>query len=514
MPVKKEQVLVVGAGPVGLAAAAALAESGIEVDLIDKRAMASPHSRAFGLEPVTLELLNAWGLADEMIRRGIVWASAPLGDKSGRTLSFSKLPCEYPHMVIIPQSETEAVLTDWANRVGVKLRRGHALKTLAVGDAQVEVTLEHHETGSVQQRSYDWVLGADGVNSSVRRLLDIPFVGQDYKHSLVVADIVLKKPPLPAVHARSVSRGLVALFPLPDGNYRVSIEDNERMDVPVEEPVTHDEIAHGMSDILGTDFGLAHVLWSARYRSQQRLAAQYRLGRVFLLGDAAHTHVPAGGQGLQMGIGDAANLAWKLAGVIQGKLALDILDSYEAERKPIAAAALRNTDLLFRFNTASGPVGRMIHWIGLQATRVPYVAKKVVSSLAGEGVCYGSVRCKGDHRLVGRRLPLLDLIVEGRTLPLQNVTQLLRGGRFVLVHYRAPGLADDLRRDFSGLEMASISEHSPNNSFDVGEGALVRPDGVVIWVGSQSMLARQRLGQWLLHDPVHHVFRGTVVTDS
>jgi len=121
-----------------------------------------------------------------------------------------------------------------------------------------------------------------------------------------------------------------------------------------------------------------------------------------------------------MGIGDAANLAWKPAGVIQGTLPMYILDSYEAERKPIAAAALRNTDLLFRFNTASGPVGRLIHWIGLQATRTPYVAQKVVSSLAGEGVRYGSVRRRGDHRLVGRRLPLLSLLPEGERLPPQR----------------------------------------------------------------------------------------------
>lgn len=500
MVVKNEQVLVVGAGPVGLAVAAALAELGIAVDLIDKRPVASPHSRAFGLEPVTLELLNAWGVADEMIRRGIVWASAPLGDKAGRTLSFSKLSCEYPHMVIIPQSQTESVLTDWVNRLGVNLRRGYTLKALVTGDAQVEVTLEHNESGSVQHSCYDWVLGADGVNSSVRQLLDISFVGQDYKHSLVVADVVLRNPPSPAVHARSVSRGLVALFPLPDGSYRVSIEDNERMDTPVKQPVTHEEIACGMRDILGSDFGLAHVLWSARYRSQQRLAAHYRQGRVFLLGDAAHTHVPAGGQGLQMGIGDAANLAWKLAGVIQGTLPMYILDSYEAERKPIAAAALRNTDLLFRFNTASGPVGRLIHWIGLQATRTPYVAQKVVSSLAGEGVRYGSVRHRGDHRLVGRRLPLLSLLPEGERLPRQSLTQLLRGGRFVLVHHRADGLAADLRRDFPGLQTASISEDSRNNRLSAGEGVIVRPDGVVIWVGKKSTLAKERLGGWLLDD--------------
>lgn len=494
-----QQVLVVGAGPVGLTVAAALSELGIAVDIIDKRPTASPHSRAFGLEPVTLELLNAWGVAEEMVRRGIVWASAPLGDKAGRTLSFSKLPCEYPYMVIIPQSQTESVLTEWANRVGVHLKRGYELKALVASSERVDVTLEHCDSGSQHHTQYDWVLGADGVNSSVRQLLDIPFIGQDYKHSLVVADVILKRPPSPAVHARSISRGLVALFPLPDGSYRVSIEDNARMDAPVKQPVTHEEIASGMRDILGHDFGLEDVLWSARYRSKQRLAAHYRHGRVFLLGDAAHTHVPAGGQGLQMGIGDAANLAWKLAGTIQGTLLTDVLDSYESERKPIAAAALRNTDLLFRFNTASGLIGRSLHWAGLQTTRIPYVAQKVVSSLAGEGVQYRSLRRKGDHRLVGRRLPLLILHPEEQVSQRQNLTQLLRKGRFVLIH-QAPILAAEIQRDFPRLDTATITDDSHNNMLSIGQAILVRPDGVVIWVGNKSKLAKERLGNWLVDD--------------
>ncbi|MQL48554.1 NAD(P)-binding protein [Photorhabdus khanii] len=125
-----QRVLVVGAGPIGLAVAAALASQGIAVDIIDKRAAASPHSRAFGLEPVTLELLNAWGIADEMIRQGIVWSSAPVGDKKGRTLSFSTLDLEFPYMVIIPQSYTEAVLTIWAEKTGIDIQRNCKLKTL------------------------------------------------------------------------------------------------------------------------------------------------------------------------------------------------------------------------------------------------------------------------------------------------------------------------------------------------------------------------------------------------
>lgn len=431
-----------------------------------------------------------------MIRRGIVWTSAPLGDRAGRTLSFSRLPCEYPYMVIIPQSQTESVLTEWALCAGVNLQRGYKATKLTVHQDSVEVTLKHGDPIRQYQVKYDWVLGADGVNSTVRQALDIPFPGQDYPHSLVVADILLQRPPSPAVHARSISRGLVALFPLPDGSYRVSIEDNARMDIPVEQPVTHEEIAGGMQAILGHDFGLSQVLWSARYRSKQRLAAHYRHGRVFLLGDAAHTHVPAGGQGLQMGIGDAANLSWKLAGTIQGTLPADILDSYESERKPLAAAALRNTDLLFRFNTASGPAGRLLHWLGLQITRIPYVAQKVVNTLAGEGVQYRSLWCKGDHRLVGRRLPRLLLQSNMLQDCQKNLTQLLQLGKFVLLHHNAPVLAAELRKHFPNIHTASICHESPNNSLIVGQAALIRPDGIVIWIGNEIITAKEKLAQW------------------
>ena len=269
------------------------------------------------------------------------------------------------------------------------------------------------------------------------------------------------------------------------------------MDVPVKQAVTHEEIAGGMRDIMGHDFGLDKVLWSARYRSKQRLAARYRQGRVFLLGDAAHTHVPAGGQGLQIGIGDAANLAWKLAGTIKGRLSADILDSYENERKSIAAAALRNTDLLFRFNTASGPLGRLLHWFGLQTTRIPYVAQKVVSSLAGDGMQYRSLRRRGDHRLVGRRLPLLDLLPDEPKSQQQSLTQLLREGRFVLIHHQAPALAAELRTDFPKVYTVKMSNDSPNNMLSIGQAILVRPDGVVIWVGNRIRSVKANLEQWL-----------------
>ncbi|MDX7999376.1 hypothetical protein FE394_09210 [Xenorhabdus sp. Reich] len=491
-----QRVLVVGAGPVGLAVSAALSAQGISVDLIDKRSEASPHSRAFGLEPITLELLNAWGIADEMIRQGIVWAEAPVGDKQGRTLSFSTLALEFPYMVIIPQSYTERVLTEWVNKVGVNFKRGLELKTLMPVGEKIEVGMKEIRSHSIIKAEYDWVLGADGVNSVVRQLLEIPFIGRDYKHSLIVADVILNTPPSPAVYARSVSRGLVALFPLPDGTYRISIEDNQRMNVSVNQPVTREEIVSSMSAILGQDFGLGDVLWSARYRSKQRLAERYREGKIFLLGDAAHTHVPAGGQGLQMGIGDAANLGWKLAGVIQGTLLPSILDSYENERRPIAKAALKNTDLLFSFNTATGILGRMVHWIGVQATRIPYVEKKVVRMLAGEDVQYHCLRQKGDHKRVGQRLPNLLLHHEGAEYKL---TEVLRKQTFVLIHNHAPELASALQSYFqvASQELIMAEIISPKNLLRIGQIVIVRPDGIVLWLGNNFTQAKVSLDSWI-----------------
>lgn len=493
-----KRVLVIGAGPVGLAVAAAIASKGIEVDLIDKRPTASPHSRAFGLEPATLELLNAWGVADEMIHRGIVWDNAPLGDKGGRSLSFSKLPSEYPYMVIIPQSQTESVLTNWALKVGVNLKRNHELQDITPYKKHVEVNIRDGSLDVNYQARYGWVLGADGINSTVRQQLNIPFLGQDYPQSLVVADVQLETPPTPAVYARSTSQGLVALFPLPNGDYRVSIEDNQRMNIPLNEPVTHKEISDGMRSILGDNFGLSQVQWSARYRSKQRLAESYRLNRVFLLGDAAHTHVPAGGQGLQMGLADAANLSWKLIGTIQGHLSPEVLDSYEQERKPIAADALRNTDLLFRFNTASGIIGRLIHWLGLQATRIPYVANKVVKTLAGNSLYYRHLTKPGDSQLVGRRLPLMKLFPSNELTEEKKLSQILTKGQFVFVHYAADKLAEELVEHYPSLDVIQVRDILTNKGLSKGEGALVRPDGIVIWSGHELLKAKNRLSEWII----------------
>jgi hypothetical protein len=264
------------------------------------------------------------------------------------------------------------------------------------------------------------------------------------------------------------------------------------MSVPVETPVTLNEIRESMEAILGTDHGLTRSVWQSRYRSKQRQASAYRVGRVLLAGDAAHTHIPSGGQGLQLGIADAVNLGWKLAGVAMGELGDDILDTYESERMPIAAGALRKTDLLFRFNTASSPFARSVRNFGLKLSTLPVVRKAVVQDLAGTGTTYVSLRRFGAHKLVGRRCP--DVAVSVPWAAKTRVAELLRRGRAVVLQEAADALADSLESGWTD-RITRAAVLTPD-VLPVGAAALVRPDGVVAWVGYSPASARRALEQW------------------
>lgn len=471
-------VLIVGAGPTGLALAGELALRGVACTVVDRRREPSDRSRAFGLLPVTLDQLDARGLADAMVRRGLPWAVAPFGDGTDRGLSFAGLRGRFPFMLIIPQDTTERVLEEAAAERGAVIRRGVRVETLRDLGDRVRVGLRT-EGAEPRERDFDFVVGCDGVRSTVRAMAAIPFRGRDYPDSLIVADVELSQPPSPAVSARSVDRGMVALFPFPDGGYRVVVEDHERMDVLPEVAVSPAELRDSMRAILGTDHGLARVRWASRYRSQQRQATAYVSGRLLLAGDAAHTHVPSGGQGLQAGIADAMNLGWKLAAVAHGADA-DLLATYERERHPVAAAALRKTDLLYRFNTASSRLARAVRWAGLRACAIPAVHSSVVRDIAGHGLAYPSARSRGDSSQVGRRFP--DLRVSwavdsrGASTGGSRLAELLRLGGPVLL--TPPG--SPAGRTWGPITTAALAEPSPAPR---RHAVLVRPDGFVAWTG-------------------------------
>jgi 2-polyprenyl-6-methoxyphenol hydroxylase-like FAD-dependent oxidoreductase len=480
------EVLVVGAGPAGLTLAAELARAGVACTVVDQRLEPSTRSRAFGLQPVTLELLDGRGLADRLVGEGIAWSAAPVGD-GVRWLRFDDLPTRFPYMLIIPQTDTERVLAGWALDCGAKLRRGVTLERMRDDGDGVSTWLS--TAAGVESARWDYVVGCDGVRSTVRRLAGIDFRGRDYPHSLVVADAVLDRPPAERVVGRSVPRGMIALFPFPDGTYRVVVEDNLRMDLPVTAEVTRAELLDSMWAVLGDDYGLADVIWASRYRSQQRQATTYRKGRVLLAGDAAHTHIPSGGQGLQLGIADSLNLGWKLAAVVRGESAEPLLDTYHEERWPLAAAALRKTDLLFRFNTASSPPARAARWVGVKASTLPLVRSQVVGEMAGLDVSYGSLRGRrGSHRLVGRRHPdtFVAQVRLGRSPARQTadplrLAEVLRLGRAVLVD---GGDGELTARASSGwAERVATCVPAGPRPAPRGAAVLVRPDGFTAWVG-------------------------------
>ncbi|MEU9035646.1 FAD-dependent monooxygenase [Streptomyces sp. NPDC048352] len=476
-------VLIVGAGPTGLALAAELAAAGIACRVLDKRTSPSPHSRAFGLLPRTLELLDMRGRAESFVAQGLPWAHAALGDGK-RWLDYRDVDSPFPYMLVIPQSRTEEQLTSWALDSGAVIERGVEVTGLRQHEQGVEVEVEGPQGARTEHA--DFVVGCDGVHSTVRRLSGISFRGSSYDSSLIVADVRLATPPDPQVYARTGKRGMVVLFPFGDGTFRLIALDHARMGAPVDEPVTVDELRESCQAVLGTDFGLHDPLWMSRFRSDQRLSDRYRLGRVLLAGDAAHTHIPSGGQGLQTGIQDAMNLGWKLAAHLSGRAPAHLLDTYQRERRPIAAATLRRTDLVYKFEVSASAGARLLRGLTTRLMGMAPVQNSVLEELSGLTLRYRPLPGAPDgavHRLVGRRMP--DTALRSRDGVEGRLYTHFRAGSFVLLDQSHGGFCADVAEEgwadrVTAVRSVSVGRRNPKA---LPEAVLVRPDGYVAWAG-------------------------------
>lgn len=492
-------VLVVGAGPTGLALAAELATAGIACRVLDRRTSPSPHSRAFGLLPRTLELLDMRGRAESFVAQGLPWSHAALGDGK-RWLDYRRVDSPFPYMLVIPQSRTEEQLAVWAREAGAVIERGVAVTGLVQDEHGVEVEVEGPD-GPRTERA-DFVVGCDGVRSTVRQLAGISFQGSSYDSSLIVADVRLATPPDPQVYARTGKRGMVVFFPFGDGTFRLIALDHARMAAPVEEPVTVGELRESCQAILGTDFGLHDPLWMSRFRSDQRLSDRYRLGRVFLAGDAAHTHIPSGGQGLQTGIQDAMNLGWKLAAHLSGWAPAHLLDTYQRERRPIAGATLRRTDMVYKFEVSNSVGARLLRGITTRAMGLPPVQNSVLEQLSGLTLRYPPLPGAPDtaaRKAVGRRLPDAALRArDGVTADSRLYGHFRRGG-FVLLDQSHGGFCAGVAED--GWKDRVTAVRAVADRKDLAEAVLVRPDGYVAWAGhaGDTPSLRAALRHWCGH---------------
>jgi 2-polyprenyl-6-methoxyphenol hydroxylase-like FAD-dependent oxidoreductase len=365
-------VLVVGAGPTGLTLAAQLRAFGATVRIVDRLLDRVHESRALAIQPRTLEVLRGLGLAEELIARGndAVWVQLHAGGRVVRIRLFGLGldDTAYPFLLFVSQAETEQVLGDQLAGRGVPVERGVEVVGFHVDADAVTSTLRHRD-GRTEQLHARYLVGCDGAKSAVRRSAGIPFKGGAYPQTFALADLEVDGLDRDAAHAFLGQVGIVLFFPLGrPASWRMlamhpSLKGRREPARPSLEELQ--ALADAMT---GGSVRLYDPVWRTYFGLQHRHAARYRAGRVFLAGDAAHVHSPAGAQGMNTGIQDAWNLGWKLALVSRGVADQTLLDSYDGERRPVGGFVVRFTDRAFSVATSTNPLLR-----ALRTRLVPWV---------------------------------------------------------------------------------------------------------------------------------------------
>ncbi|EYF01411.1 FAD-dependent monooxygenase [Chondromyces apiculatus] len=477
-------VAVAGGGPVGLMVACELALSGMKVAVFERRVARVEQSRALTLHPRSLEILALRGLVERFRERGHPIPVAHYAALDTR-LDLSALDSSFRFTLFIPQALTEALLEARALELGVDLHRGHLVTGVGEGDGAVEVEGTcGGDTFAVKARA---LVGADGARSAVRKLAGIPFPGTEATASLMLGDVVLTEPPPSAPLSALNTGGNLLLVPLGDGvHHRLVVVDPERLDVPLSEPVTLEELSRATRKIVGTDFGMTRPFWLSRFGNETRQAATYREGWVFLAGDAAHVHLPAGGQGLNVGLQDAMNLGWKLAGVLRGLAPASLLDTYQEERHPVGARLLQDTLSQTALLLAFDPAGLALRATLSRLLTTPEANRMLAAQISGCDVVYpdpvlpappGMEVAPG---LTGRRLPRCGLRLEDGAEV--SPFTLFREGRWVLLRRpgtHAPALPEPWAR-WTSVVTATVD--GGGEGLQGWSSILLRPDGRVGYV--------------------------------
>jgi len=355
----RTEVLIVGAGPVGMTAASELARYGVAVRIVDKAAQRTDKSKALVVWSRTLELLDRGpGGSASFVDAGFKALAVNVVASNGELMAhvtMDSVKSPYPYGLMLPQSETERLLEERLAGLGITVERQVELLGYTSTDAGIEATLRHVD-GQEETISADWLLGCDGAHSVVRHTLGVPFAGETMDSDWMLADLHMSGYPYPdseaSVHWHK--DGAFVIFPISPGRYRV-LADLPATDGPVAPEPTLEQV-QAIIDQRGPGGLKAYdPIWLAGFRINGRKVADYRSGRVFLLGDAAHVHSPAGGQGMNTGMQDAFNLAWKLAMVVRGTGNDSLLASYSPERSGVGDEVLKNADRLTEIGTLKNP---------------------------------------------------------------------------------------------------------------------------------------------------------------
>jgi 3-(3-hydroxy-phenyl)propionate hydroxylase len=352
-------VLIVGAGPTGLAAAMSLARAHIPVRLIDKAPQPNPYSRAIGIQARTLELLEQHRLVEPFLELGHRARVANLFSNGMRLaqLDFDPLHTRYPYLLFLDQSVTERLLTEHLATLGVKVERGIELMAFMQGSASIQTTLRRAD-GRTEAMRPSYLIAADGAHSSIRHRLGLNFEGKTFEQTFLLADLHAETDwPDDEFHIFASGDGLVALFPMGHGRHRLIADHAPEPPLdPAPEP-SLEQCKALIARRVRERVDVSDLAWSSYFHVNSRMVDRLRVGRIFLAGDAAHVHSPAGAQGMNTGIQEALNLGWKLARVIGGAAPDRLLDTYHVERHPIERDVLRQTGFITQMAEAGhGPL--------------------------------------------------------------------------------------------------------------------------------------------------------------
>jgi 2-polyprenyl-6-methoxyphenol hydroxylase-like FAD-dependent oxidoreductase len=387
-----DPILIAGAGPVGLTLAAELARYGVPVRIIDRAAARTDKSKALVLWSRSLELMDRMGCTEAFLAAGgrVTAASILTADRSIGHLSFAQEPTPYPFALMIPQSDTERLLEEHGAGLGVRVERQVELVGFRDDGAAVTATLRHPD-GREETVTTPWLIGCDGAHSAVRRGLGMDFEGDTLPSQWVLADVHLADVPRPTDELSIFwhADGVLVLFPITPGRYRVIADIGETDDAAARHEPTMEEVQalldrRGPGGIRATD-----PVWLAGFRINERKVKDYAAGRVFLAGDAAHIHSPAGGQGMNTGMQDAFNLAWKLALVTQGKALAPLLDSYSPERSAVGDMVLANAGRMTAVATLRGDVKQAVRnaFVSL-ALQIPAARRTLGQTMTELSIAY------------------------------------------------------------------------------------------------------------------------------
>ncbi len=475
----EHSVVIVGGGPTGMMLAAELALAKIDVAVVERRAgQELAGSRAGGLHARTIEVFDQRGIADRFLAEGQI---AQVASFASVRLDISDFPTRHPYGLGLWQNHIERILAEWVGELPVTFYRGREATGFTQDDAGVDIALSDGRSLRAQ-----YLVGCDGGRSLVRKAAGIDFPGWDPTMSALLAEVEMTEEP--ELGMRRTAAGINGLSKVEyeikngepvykeGGTVRVMLSESQ---VGTNEPTLRD-LSEGLIALYGTDYGIHSPTWITRFTDMTRQAAAYRERRVLLAGDAAHVHSPVGGQGLNTGVQDAVNLGWKLAQVVKAISPESLLDTYHAERHPVAARVLRNTMAQValmrvddRIEAARDSVSELL---SMDEPRVRFAAM-----MSGLGIRYDFGE---GHPLLGRRMPDLDLATADGPL---RVFALLRDARPVLLNLGEPGgfdiapWADRVRPIDAKYDGAW--ELPALGAVAAPAAVLIRPDGYVAWVG-------------------------------